>query len=433
MNKSSYFFGILLCCLLLEVVQAKGQDQASRTSLSEREYLTGSWEGQRDLLAGKGIRINSTLIGDLFANLGGGIELETAFLDNWELALSMDMEPLLGWKGGYINGSLLQNNGQLLTTSVGDLQTTNNIEAVQTIRIYELWIEQVLFKNKLSILSGVYDINSEFDYIDSATLFINSSQGMGAALAASGLVGPPTFPATGLAARVKIKPTPQLYVQAAATDAVPGVYHVDWQLNNEKGFFYIAEIGLLHWDQDRRASGQERIHVHINRHQSASYDFKIALGGWRYSRNYVFRRYGSSLSSGENERGAYLFLDMASLSWLDDRLRQMSWHLRLGVADNDLSRLQFYGGSGVTYSGLIPGRPNDVTGVAIAAAKNSWRFEQVTSSPQPSFEIAYEWTYRATIAPWLNVQPNIQYIQNPGMHTSVDAAFIVGLRTSFAL
>jgi len=43
----------------------------------------------------------------------------------------------------------------------------------------------------------------------------------------------------------------------------------------------------------------------------------------------------------------------------------------MGLADNDASLFNFYGGTGLVYTGLLPGRHQDQTGLALAVARNS--------------------------------------------------------------
>jgi porin len=64
-------------------------------------------------------------------------------------------------------------------------------------------------------------LNSEFDAIESAKLFVNPSHGIGADFAQTGLNGPSIFPFAGLAVRLRAERGP-FSVQVAALDAVPG-------------------------------------------------------------------------------------------------------------------------------------------------------------------------------------------------------------------
>jgi porin len=43
-------------------------------------------------------------------------------------------------------------------------------------------------------------------------------------------------------------------------------------------------------------------------------------------------------------------------------------------------------------------------------------------------ETAIEWSYEMPLAGWLTLQPNLQYIVNPGGDSSIDDAVVAGLR-----
>ena len=52
-----------------------------------------------------------------------------------------------------------------------------------------------------------------------------------------------------------------------------------------------------------------------------------------------------------------------------------------------------------------------------------------TQTPLPDYEDIFEVTYQANIAPWLSVQPDLQYIIHPGGSSRYDDALVIGART----
>jgi porin len=73
----------------------------------------------------------------------------------------------------------------------------------------------------------------------------------------------------------------------------------------------------------------------------------------------------------------------------------------------------------------LPGRPDDILGVAVA---RSW-FSADYSAAQTSAETVIEATWRAHICAGWTLQPDVQYIFSPGGQKSADA-LILGLRTT---
>ena len=75
---------------------------------------------------------------------------------------------------------------------------------------------------------------------------------------------------------------------------------------------------------------------------------------------------------------------------------------------------------------------DDVLGVGWAYGAMS---DQATTSYTDDYEAVWEAYYNIAVAPWLNVSPSIQYVQNPGALRDPDSdggnrsdAVIVGLR-----
>ena len=109
---------------------------------------------------------------------------------------------------------------------------------------------------------------------------------------------------------------------------------------------------------------------------------------------------------------------------------------RFGYANADVNQLQYYLGAGLNYTGLISHRDQDQLGLAVATAFNGSKFEQAQSDAGTSVEDAevnLELTYRACLTPWLVLQPDFQYIINPGTDPTLKNAFLAGLRWEVSL
>ena len=50
-------------------------------------------------------------------------------------------------------------------------------------------------------------------------------------------------------------------------------------------------------------------------------------------------------------------------------------------------------------------------------------------TPSTSSELTIEASYRAVLTPWLSVQPDLQYIINPGGDAGLRNALVIGVRT----
>ena len=162
-----------------------------------------------------------TYTGEVIGNAAGGLQRGTRYLDNLDIIFEADMEKLVGWNGAQVHVYGLYNNGTSISDLVGDTQAVSNIETGSAaLRLYEAWVDQKI-GDQLSLRVGLYDLNSEFDALDAAGLFVSSPNGIGTDFAQSGQNGPSIFPSTSLAARLAFTPAEGWTVRAAVLDGVP--------------------------------------------------------------------------------------------------------------------------------------------------------------------------------------------------------------------
>lgn len=111
---------------------------------------------------------------------------------------------------------------------------------------------------------------------------------------------------------------------------------------------------------------------------------------------------------------------------------------RAGYAPGDRNTLGLYLEGGVTRTGLLPGRDDDVCGVGVAYGQLSRalrdlgadaNFFNATSAPLPDYELVIEAEYQIQVCPGCAVQPGLQYILHPGGSRAIDDALVVSLRT----
>ena len=107
--------------------------------------------------------------------------------------------------------------------------------------------------------------------------------------------------------------------------------------------------------------------------------------------------------------------------------------VRIGFADANVHQVARYFGAGVTWSGpLFAGADREEQlGLAVGAIANGGSFRSAQSALGSRFErneTAIELTYRVQCLPWLALQPDVQYIINPGTDPALNNALVVGLR-----
>jgi len=420
--------------------------------LLRRPYLTDDWSGLRADLDERGLNLEAVYTGDVFANVDGGARRKAEYLDNLDLTLTCRTQELTGVDVGTVFLYGLSNQGGNPSSNVGDAQGVDNIEAPDAIKLYEAWWQKTFFEDKLSVLIGLYDLNSEFDVVDSAAVLINSSFGIGAAFGHSGVNGPSIFPTTSFGARFKAEIVPRLVVQSAVLDGVSGdpnhPSRTEVEIRGGDGVLAATEIAYT-WVHEEDDVEPEDTHMARRRRRrrvgrgwgALPYTLKLALGTWLYTTRLPVLDEVDAQGDPVERRGhpgVYLLADYAVTGQGPLTARGLSLFADIGLADGDVEQFSGYVGGGFVYTGLIPPRPADRLGFGVAAAHNSDAFKQSTSTAGfdvADFEIALEWTYHANLTPWLAIQPDVQYVIHPSAATGMangsarlDNAVVLGLR-----
>lgn len=359
------------------------------------------------------VSLGVTYTGDLWANTTGGLRTGEKYLDNLDITATIDAEQAFNIPGGtFFFYGLYNNNTTLSDTLVGDLQVVSNIDTTTAFRLYEAWYEQTFDDDRGSLKVGLYDLNSEFDAIDTAGLFLNSSHGIGADFSQTGQNGPSIFPVTSLAARLQFQLNDSVLVRAAVLDGVPGslvhTRRTAIKLGDGDGALMVGEI-----EADLNGT-------------------IAALGAWKYTSDFDHvldvDRAGNPIRQGGNQ-GFYVAAERKFADNPDDP--GLSIFGRLGFAETEVNQFSRYAGGGVSYQGLLAGRPDDTVGLAVAHVNNGSPFRRAAAlagSQVGKSETNFELTYRAPINDWLTVQPDAQWVINPGADPALKNAFVVGLR-----
>lgn len=351
---------------------------------------------------------------DLWRNARGGLRTGSAYLDNLDVTFELDAERAWGWSGvsAFVYG-LYNNSARFSERYVGDAMTISNIDAPKAARLYEAWLQwESDAPHALSLKVGLYDLNSEFDTSDGRLLFIHSTHGVGHDLGQTGENGPSIFPVTSLALRTAWSPAPQWRLLLALFDGVPGdPEHPSSnriRLGGDDGILGIAE---LQW------SG-ERIQ-------------KVWLGHWRYTAEFEDLRSTDITPWPERDdnRGAYAGIELALDRDAGDEPATVAF-ARYGAAEDRINEFENSWSVGVRRRGLFASRPEDELGIAYAHADVSETSRMLARRDR--YEAAIELTYRAALTDWLTIQPDIQFIRNPGADPSLRDSLVFGLRLEFS-
>ncbi len=363
-----------------------------------------------------------------------------------------------------------------------DLNRFSNIDAFDSVRLFELWLQQPLFGNVVNLRVGQLANDAEFATTVGGALFVHSN--FGALPTVSLNVPEPNYPEAAPGVRLRLNtPDARFYFQAGVYagnpdadrlgDPAPGFragtayndHGVRFPISGNQGIFSNYETGfLLNYGKDARGlPGAYRVggFYHTGRFSDERVDdegrsladpLSTGLprahegdGGIYADAEQVVYRTGS----GNGQREDVSQTASAPVGNAEDSPAgtpgapaptgpELRLFGRVGAAPEDRNVADFYVEAGLNYRALLPGRGGDVFGLAFSYTDLSNRLRQRdrdanrfngTRDALSDYESVFEATYQVNLAPWLSVQPDVQYIVHPGGSPRYDNALVLGLRT----
>jgi porin len=402
-----------------------------------------TWDKMKEDLASRGIMPSVVYDGNLLTDAAGGLKRDSIFQGNFYAQLRIDSEKAFDFPGMKLFFSELVTHGPNPEDGlVGDVQGVNNLTARPGFRTYENWVQYNFLDDRWSVLVGQYDLATEFYRSRTANLFFNTAFGTGTEFGLSGLEGPSIYPYTSLGGRIAYKPLNNVVFRTAILDGVP-LYRPNDKISPFRGNDGLLIVSEAAWTRndtpDHADEHPSHPHFRIGRFSGLPpYDDKVALGGWHYTAKFdalaEVDQDGNPLQK-RDSTGAYALVDKVLWETHGDPKKQVAAFLQVGVAGQQVDRFGSYYGTGLAAAGLIPGRPKDEIGIAVAIGRNGYSYMQSQLQqgiPVNRAETAIEATYLAQINDWLAIQPDIQYVVRPNTDPTVKDALVLQLRMELA-
>ncbi len=364
-------------------------------------------------------------------NLSGGNASGFVYIDNVDVVGNLHVGQIFGSQQDlsiFLYG--LGNHGGSATALMGDYQVASNIETVPSWRLYEAWAQYNFNQDRLSLLAGLYDLNSEFDILEPGLLFVHSSFGIGAEYAQTGENGPSIFAVTSLAFRAAGVIGDRTQWRVGIFDGVPGdpndLKRNNINLSKSDGALLATEVSVFLKSLTSALSAANQGPVHL-RHKKVGREHdphkkdKLNIGAWYYTAS--FEEIGDPNNTSTGNFGAYLGYQKYMNHW--------SLFARYGLANERFNRFGSAISGGFVKDGLFNAW-DDQIGLAFSSGVSGRSYHEAFDTSD-RVETAIELTYVVAPASWLNVKPNIQYVINPDTQAGVKNAFAVALMVQVAL
>ena len=330
-------------------------------------------------------QLNASYKGDFVTNFRGGIEPGSTYLGLADLFLHFDAEKAGLWKGGeFLVHGANSHGGEPSANLIGDFQVVSNIEAGNHTFLYELWFKQRFAK--VTATFGLQDLNAEFAASSIGSIFLNSSFGIHSVISDNILA--PIFPLTSPGITLCWDASEKLCIKTAAYRGCPidfeeNPYNIKWDMEHLQGLLWVTE-GQYSWSGKQGNSNVFKGGVFFHQHCPES--------------GVINSETGDELTY---DYGAYAVGDHQLWNYGN---RSFSVFYQLGVCPRNDNFA--YLGCGCAYTGLLSKKGNDTLGLAMAGG--------MLTKERGHDETTFELTYKVQVTNQIYLQPEMQYVVNPG-------------------
>lgn len=404
------------------------------TTWPTQDYMLGDWDGYRTKLSKEdGVDFEFDYFSAIPTNLDGGIQTGSVYEGGLLATADIDFEKLTGFHGGDFHVSSLFIHGTHFSSQdVGDVNQVSLLDLTHSLRLWELYYEQKLWNDKVSIKFGELDIDRDFivpDLYNSLSSINFLNQTFFYPTMAFNVFERPFLPNEhhGLAStpfatpgvRVRVDPTSHFYAQAGVYGGDPDQsYHgTAFNLTEQSGELSYFELGYRPnmAPGDRGLPGSYKLGAYFQTGDFSDNDalqaaFGLPSSGAVYHDNYGIYFLG--------EQTLY-----RAVGPDDPAQKGLVGFVRGGYAPPDRNLYEWGADGGFVYRGPIPGRDYDTCGIAFSYLGVSDEVQNVQRTidnavpgafPIGDYEGVIEADYKVQLTAWMTVQASLQRVIHPG-------------------
>ena len=392
-----------------------------------------------------GFHYRLNYLNQLAYNAGGGYNHSghTAYIDQFSLTFTQDLEGLTGIPDATIEGNIVnRNHNDNLTTkrlqdprvNFNDL-TQESWSGQSTTRLGWLTFSRTFFDRQLQWRVGMMNKVQTFDQIIPCDFQLLTQCGGETANSLTWNNWNVHTWGTTLAWKITPDMTLKTGILEQNPDAASRSHSWSWSTKGSKGFLWPVELEAK---------------THVNQ-LPGIYNLGMLFTNARQDDLYQ----GKSQKAGFNDPEGYRSYNRTWFFWggfnqqitqhADDPLRGMSVSFSHGQGDRRSNYLHAVTAASVRYRGLFDARPEDWIGFGVSfinVSEHYARAQQLKNqiqgiknvndpwySPVPGNSLNAELYYRFRPVSWLELQPDLQYWHHPGGLRHTQDAWVTGLKT----
>lgn len=323
--------------------------------------------------------------------------------------LELDLHKLIGLENTkFIISGAWASGRSLSEENIGNFFTVSQVFSGRSVRLYQLFIESEIVEDTFKLAVGRMAVADEFStseifyhYVSTA---INSHP-------ISFPINDEAYfsdPQTSWAARMELTPLDDFYMKAGVYNSNPEVgrdsaHGLDFSF--KEGVIVVGEIGyLLNYQEDSKG----------------------LFGRYTFGAFYDTRKFDVLSDESASENGNYgLYWIVEQTIYREtnfDKQGLTPWAALTISPDESINTFPFFISGGLVYKGLIPNRDIDRTAIGFAYGAISEDLDD------RDYEFMGEITYIIQATPWLEIQPDIQWIVHPGGRSDIPNALVIGMQ-----
>ncbi len=291
--------------------------------------------------------------------------------------------------------------GESPTESAGDFSGISNIDAFNTTRLFQAYYSHSTPAD-LEIKIGLIDIDDDFATTEAGAMFINSNYGAISILGGNnaGPIWPLGAPGLFVKKNFKTKYLQFGFFDGDLGDEIENKRGTHIENSSKEGYVLALEAGI-----------ETKILEHAG---------VIKIGGFHHTGK-AFTHFSNGTED-SHQSSLYAVIEQP-LAENTIGFSRIAYSL-----DDNNSTVLFYIESGLSITGIIPQRDQDILGLAISL--NLFADDYMASSNALNGdETIIEGTYSIALNDNFYIQPDFQYIVRP--HEGKENATIIGIRSGF--
>ncbi len=440
---------------------ATNPSQGIMNGLARSGQMLGDMGGLRTLLGDVGATFDLVETSEVLGNVSGGIKQGFVYDGLTQADLQIDTQRAFGLWGGLFNVSALEIHGSNLSqNNLGTLQTASGIEADRALRLWELWYQQKFDDGRIDVKVGQQSADQEFIVSSNGLLFVNTMFGWPVTPSYDLPGGGPAYPLSAPAVRVRGKPSDAITLLGAVYSGSPvRNNNGDSQQVNPSGTTFPIGNGVQVFGEIQFENPATGAMVREGEAQDLPGVYK--LGFWYNSQKFDDQRFDENgLSQADpasdgvaaHHRGNFnIYGVVDQMVWHSDEPNEdeksLNFFTRVMGGPDDRNLITYGVNAGLTLKDPIEGRDDDTAGLALGYARVGDRARALdldigALSGTPNLarhsETFVEATYQYQVFPWWQLQPDVQYVIDPGAGASNPAdpaqriknELVLGVRTN---